>query len=800
MRFDEIDLIGDFKIQGLTGDSGKAIGFSGSNIEWIDAASGGTPANALSTSGYNYIIVEATGTPTENGETLSNVIQNIAPLGTLTDDNRFTVLLMPGTYDMSTSGRISLPMDYIDLVGISSNPYDTIITNPSDVAFRINNLNFGLYNLYFKDCYIDEDGSQSAYMRWKNIVLGDLVLSGSSITSWIGEFEDITILGSCQFAALSGSGDINGIFNNINYIGTGSDGFFTGRTLTGTFSNITSTGDVTTNIFYGSNSISGNFEKIDLNSSGGGCFNTSGNMTGTYRDIKLKVQNTDSFFFASDDANTVFEDIEIGETNASNVFSINSGTFNGKYKNIKIGDAQSCFLTDTGFESTAKFENIQIKSITTNVFSSIASGNLNGTFDNIKIGDVGVNAFYSDSGDLYGTYKDIEVGIVDNFFMVSLNNFVADVENVTVVRINGQIAFHTTDNNTGYTFNAKFSNIKVGQMPSNSFALIFGSKATGDNYNMILENIEVGDISGSFGNSSISATYITASNVTIGNIGSTLFQGFRGTIDNLKVGDVSSSIFQSSNFGATRLSNIKIGNVGSSAFTSTIPNYIYNLEMGNVTGGCFYISGEIPGVSYDTIKVGNVSGNFIVATGPNGGISSNTFRNIKVGNVGDSAFCAFYNSGSNYNSINNSTFNNIEISSANQVFRTNNSGSKVITNSTLDNITIGTCSTIFRSIVGSASVIRNLNVTGQFGTDTYGAFYGRIENSFINQIDRNVNLVTINNLARLERTKYVVHPTKTIDLSGGFTDRVAAYNLFNYATIGNIFGSASNVIDSDVTP
>jgi len=798
MRFDEINLIGDFKIQGLTGDSGKAIGFSGSNIEWIDAASGGTPANALSTSGYNYVIISATGSAVENGDTLRDVMDNLASYfnGTLTDDNRFTVLLMPGEYDMLNNSLVN-GSDYVDIVGISSNPYDTVISRSDNGrVYRITSYDSGLYNLYFKNGYIEE-GSTMTYMRWKNIVLGDGVFNGGYLlTDMIGEFEDITILGSCQFAHVTTS--IDGIFNNINYIGTDSDGYFysSAGTLTGTFSNITSTGNVTANIFYADTSISGNFEKIDLNSSGQGCFVTSGNMTGTYRDIKLKVQSGDSFGFASDDANTVFEDIEIGETNASNVFS--NGTFNGKYKNINIGDAQSCFVTDSGFESTAKFENIQIKSSTADVFSS-SSGDLNGTFENIKIGDVGANAFYSDAGDLYGTYENIEVGVVDGYFMVSLGNFVADVKNVTVALIGGQYAFHTIDSNTGYTFNANFSNIKAGNMPSNSSARIFGSRASGDNYNMILENIEVGDISGYFGTSGMNTTYTTASNVTVGNIGNSLFQGTKGNITNLKVGNVSGGIFTSA-YSNTRLSNIKIGNIGAGAFTSntSIPNYIYNLEIGNVTGNCFYVTGEIPAVSYDTIKVGNVSGNFIVATGTNGVIQSNTFKNIKVGNIGDSAFCAFYNFGSNFNVINNNTFKNIEIGSANQVFITDNFGSKVITNSTFDNITIGTCSTIFRGTVGSASVIRNLNVTGQFGTNTYGTFHGRIENSFINQIDRNVNLVSINDFARLERIKYLVHPTKTVNISTG---RAITYNLFNYATIlSSVYGSASNVIDADVSP
>ena len=76
----------------------------------------------------------------------------------------------------------------------------------------------------------------------------------------------------------------------------------------------------------------------------------------------------------------------------------------------------------------------------------------------------------------------------------------------------------------------------------------------------------------------------------------------------------------------------------------------------------------------------------------------------------------------------------------------------------------------------------------------------QLNKELINQIDRNVNLGTITDFARLERTKYLVHPTKSVVLGGGFTIQTTAYNLFNYASIGNIYGSTSNVIDADVTP
>jgi hypothetical protein len=68
MRIDEINLLGQFKITGNTGNNSQAIGMSGGSTSFIDVvASGGGSAGLLQRSGYNYVIVEATGDALANG-------------------------------------------------------------------------------------------------------------------------------------------------------------------------------------------------------------------------------------------------------------------------------------------------------------------------------------------------------------------------------------------------------------------------------------------------------------------------------------------------------------------------------------------------------------------------------------------------------------------------------------------------------------------------------------------------------------------------------------------------------------
>lgn len=785
MRFDEIDLIGDFKIAGLTGDSGKAIGFSGSNIEWIDAASGGTPANALSTSGYNYVIVEATGTPTENGETLYNVIQSLSSYfnGTLSDQNRFQVLLMPGEYDMSTSGYIAILDNYVDIVGISSNPYDTVISrSDNDRVYRVTDKNSGLYNLYFKSGYIQEDTSMT-YMKWKNIVLGDLVFNGSYIlTDMIGEFEDITILGACHFAQVTNN--INGIFNNIRYVGADSNAFFTaGVGIVGTFSNIFA------NIVAGdplyASFITARFENITINNSNTS-FTTSGSLTGTYKNITIKNCGN-AFTFLNDDANTRFEDITIDNCD-NQAFYSSSGTINGKYKNIKIGEnGGDCFIGD--FSNSAVFENIEIGVIKGSGSAFLSSATFDGTFNNITIGNVPGSSFQCISSYIYGTYSNIEVGNVQGNFFKCNGDFIANIKNIKTGNLSGGYNFSTEN---GTIYQVKAENITLGDCNGWVF-----SNRTGIEFQGNFKNITTKNINGT--TFYIPSGGITASNIQLGNVNDFLSTGSFGTRVNLKdikMGDANKVGDAGGTYNITSsITNITIGNVTTDIFSEYLPTNVRNMTVGNIGGNCFLSDVAISGIYLENITVGNVGKDFIVATSSNLSTIQGTFRNIKAGNIVGSAFSAYAYISSNMSSFSEVIIKDVEISSCKHIFRSNQDGVKTFYITRIENVGVGTCSTAFQnSTIHGTSEIKNFSMTGVFSPD---AVNGMVERSYFNQSDRNTDFAPAGSTGRFERNKILVQNTRQVSFVVG---QIAIYNLVNYGTIGNIFGSASNVIDSDVTP
>ena len=120
MRYDLIDLQGQFKIQGNTGSDNLGLGYSGSNVEWIESQLPGPTFSFLKNSGYNYYIVGATGTPTENAQGLVDVNGIINSLWTSTPavDNRYSILLMPGEYDFATTTSELIPVGFTDYIGL----------------------------------------------------------------------------------------------------------------------------------------------------------------------------------------------------------------------------------------------------------------------------------------------------------------------------------------------------------------------------------------------------------------------------------------------------------------------------------------------------------------------------------------------------------------------------------------------------------------------------------------------------------------------------------------------------------
>lgn len=105
-------------------------------------------------SAENYIFVNAKGTPSQNGSNLVNAYNNAisaTPNGLpLSDDNRYTILLAPGQYQLPSP--LSLTAEYVDLVSITGQK-DVFITASSTPLLvltdniKLVGINVGTYDL-----------------------------------------------------------------------------------------------------------------------------------------------------------------------------------------------------------------------------------------------------------------------------------------------------------------------------------------------------------------------------------------------------------------------------------------------------------------------------------------------------------------------------------------------------------------------------------------------------------------------------------------------------------------------------
>jgi hypothetical protein len=224
MRFDEINIIGEFKINGLTGSPGQALGLSGSEFTWI-TVSASSVIDAVGLTGTDYVICQSvnTGNPgadaIENGNRLKSAYATASALYT---SNRVSVLITPGDYDFDTT-PLQLTTTKVDLIGISSDASDVILRGRGDYVLLLDdNINTALYNVTLGTASLHSvynSGSLSDYLIWKNVILnGNVFTDGnSSYGNLNGHFEDIKVIdGGYNFYTLLG--DIDGIFNNIEII------------------------------------------------------------------------------------------------------------------------------------------------------------------------------------------------------------------------------------------------------------------------------------------------------------------------------------------------------------------------------------------------------------------------------------------------------------------------------------------------------------------------------------------------------------------------------------------------------
>jgi len=224
-------------------------------------------------SGSNYLFVEASGTPSQNGLSLS-ASYALAKTYPVSSTNRFSILAGPGKYQFGST--FTLDTQYIDIVSLTGER-DILVTGSNTVSITANDVYVRGIDVDTKNFTIADD---LPLLKVNNCKGGDLSFAGNGIAS--GIFENCTggessfgydIIGgtfiNCEggdFSFGGAEGDIDGYFENC----TGGEGSFTvtGTILDGTILK-QCTGDLYS--FASNGFIEGNLYNCKLNS---GLFNT----------------------------------------------------------------------------------------------------------------------------------------------------------------------------------------------------------------------------------------------------------------------------------------------------------------------------------------------------------------------------------------------------------------------------------------------------------------------------------------------------------------------------------------------
>ena len=682
MRIDEIDLYGNLLISGFTGSEGQILTYNTSGgFDWGTASGGssGPTSSYFKTSGYNYVICETVNTNNPatdaltNGTNLQNAyaLAKTLDVGTKSATNRVVVLLMPGDYDITT---FLLDTSFIDLVGVSTNPYDTILRSTSQYATLEYSLpvDSALKNLYLKPgTFLSVDNYEGAgdgsYLRWENLILsGNTFWNGVvyGFTNIYGEFKNIKVLENCY--SFVSSGIIDGIFDNIE-VGDGAFAFYTvgGSNISGTYSNI-EIGDnsfgfqsgggisgryeniksgLSTPVFLAGSNISGYFENIKTISD---CFSTnpSGNITGTFRNLNLSI--TGNTFLAYNEINGVFENIYLNTLDGTQIAFLSGLTFSGTFSNINISDVAQSFLAQNNNSISGSFKDITIGNVSDSAFKAVVG--IDGTYEDITIGNV-TNDVFKATDMISGSFKNITIGDITNN-----NAFYADSASGQILGTFDEIQIGNIASSTGYFFSSgatmsgTFSNIEIGDASEwatggiQMFYLNSSGSITGSYKNIKVSNTSFlfyptnQDLNGTFENIEFGST----SYAFYTNSGSIL-----GTYSNIKSFSQQENFFYSTTDLIGTFENIEISNsIATLAFSAinSLSGTFKNIKLGDLsaTSDTFYSGvGDLTG-TFENIEVGNGNGSFDIFLSDTGNISG-TFSNITIG---DNFVQAFYTPGS----------------------------------------------------------------------------------------------------------------------------------------------------------
>jgi hypothetical protein len=282
----------------------------GSTLTWEDLdnsllflSSSINELNFTPLSGSNYLFVEANGTPTQNGLSLSaSYVQAKASSPSLT--NRIAVLAGPGKYTFASN--FTLDTQYIDVVSLTGE-CDVLVTGSGTIVVSANDAYVRGIDVDVKNFTIT---SSLPLLKIKNCKGGDLSFGGSPDPTTGGTpSPGYTMVGTfidCEGGNISfaGNGSADGTFINCT-AGSGSFGNYCDGTFIDCIagdSSFATLGDIEGGTFEncvgGTNSFAsvGNIEDAILKNCTGGqnsfAFNT--NISGILQDCRLTNGNFSS--------------------------------------------------------------------------------------------------------------------------------------------------------------------------------------------------------------------------------------------------------------------------------------------------------------------------------------------------------------------------------------------------------------------------------------------------------------------------------------------------------------------------
>ena len=806
MRFDEINILGEFKMRGLVGSENQFLGLSGGALAWLDPI----PAvSGFDIYGTNYVFCNSvTYSATVSGENLLAAYASASNL-TVSSTNRGAVLISPGVYDFDTQS-LGLSLSFIDLIGVT--PVASSITlkasNSPNTLVYYEGVDSGLYNVGLAGgTVLGVLGSASTYLRWGNVeVSGDSMYNGAnySFENLNGEFADIKMYDNSRFGVASVG--INGTFKNM-IVGDNTEFMVVPNpgTINATVSNI-KIGNID-NCFRAVGGLNGTYKNIEIESVANSAFISSSILNSYFENIK--IINPSGEFFSGQTSNIELNNFEA--SGISDMFFTNAAglTVDGIFRNIKIGSVLNNFFYNELDAITGTFSNIEIENVGLSAFESTG---INGNFENIHFGTVGGNIF-SSAGQLVGTFSDISVDLgtdgtsifsAGDYMNISVDNFI--LKNMTDQGDNNTEIFTTKSNE----LIGNFTNITIGtssagkvfsntQEISGNFKNIrlqnHGEIFTGARVQGIFQDIVAGTISSSAFSTSNGTLAGEFRDIKLGGADIAFYSGFLkgdvegdpnqfgtnlvGTFSNIEVGYTYDGLFGGSGITAS-FNKIKVGRV-------------YPISSGAFKRRAIFrsFSTQVNLLKISDVYIGELSESFLEGQIQTHAIIDNVTIDLVSATESKIIWCQF------------ATVSNFFVNNTAPNVASNNYFNIANIKGSFRNLYLGSASNVFRfnSVPNDSNLlVDNLNVLGPICSEGF-PFRGKISNSYINAINSGSAAIFLATGSVIDRTK-LISSTFSITSSGNITSKIT-YTLANQDfrnTITNIITDNKNIISSAIQP